>query len=49
VNDRFGMPPPGTQRTVVQVRGDHSLRTDLGEIAEAVRSWLIRVVDSGAK
>src|SRR5690348_12978731 len=39
-NDRFGMPPPGPRRTVVQVRGDHSLRTDLGAIAAAVRSWL---------
>jgi hypothetical protein len=43
-NDRFGIPPPGPRRTVVQVRGDHSLRTDLGAIAEAVRSWLAGVV-----
>jgi predicted alpha/beta-hydrolase family hydrolase len=46
VNDRFGMPPPGRKRTVVQVRGDHSLRTDLGAIAEAVRNWLPGVVDT---
>ena len=27
--DPFGMPPPGRSRTVVEVRGNHSLRTDL--------------------
>lgn len=40
VNDRFGMPPPGPRRTVVQVRGDHSLRSDRPAIAEAVGQWL---------
>ena len=39
-NDRFGMPPESPRRTVVQVAGDHSLRTDLGALAEAVESWL---------
>jgi predicted alpha/beta-hydrolase family hydrolase len=43
VSDRFGMPPPGPRRAVVQVRGDHSLRADLAEIAEAVRRWLLGV------
>lgn len=38
--DPFGMPPAGRRRTVVQVAGDHSLRTDLDAIAEAVRAWL---------
>ena len=38
--DRFGMPQPGRQRTVVEVRGDHSLRTDLAAIADAVGAWL---------
>jgi uncharacterized protein len=47
INDRFGTPPSGPRRTVVQVRGDHSLRTDLGAIAEAVRGWLAVVVDAG--
>jgi hypothetical protein len=28
----------------VQVAGDHSLRTDLGAVDEAVRAWLLRVV-----
>jgi uncharacterized protein len=38
--DPFGIPPPGPQRTVVQVAGDHSLRTDLEAVAAAVQSWL---------
>jgi uncharacterized protein len=38
--DRFGIPPPGERRTVVRVRGDHSLRRDTGAVATAVRSWL---------
>jgi predicted alpha/beta-hydrolase family hydrolase len=42
-NDRFGMPPSSETRTVVQVSGDHSLRTDLAAIGAAVRAWLPRV------
>ena len=42
--DPFGIPPPGPRRTVVQVPGDHSLRTDLEAVAAAVREWLPRVV-----
>ena len=42
--DRLGMPPSTKRRTVVQVAGDHSLRTDLGAVEEAVRAWLLRVV-----
>jgi predicted alpha/beta-hydrolase family hydrolase len=40
VRDPFGMPPPGPCRTVVQVQGDHSLRTDRAAIEAAVVSWL---------
>jgi len=40
--DPFGIPPPGRLRTVVQVPGDHSLRTDLDAAGEAVRAWLKR-------
>ena len=43
VNDRFGMPPPGRLRTVVQVRGDHSLRSDRAAVRDAVGSWLERL------
>jgi predicted alpha/beta-hydrolase family hydrolase len=42
--DQFGIPPATESRTVVQVAGDHSLRTDLGAVGEAVRAWLLRVV-----
>jgi predicted alpha/beta-hydrolase family hydrolase len=42
-NDRFGMPPSSETRTVVQVSGDHSLRTDLAAIGDAVRAWLPRI------
>jgi hypothetical protein len=41
--DRFGMPPANARRTVVQVAGDHSLRTDLAAIGEAVSAWLRRI------
>jgi uncharacterized protein len=42
--DPFGMPPAGERRTVVEVPGDHSLRTDLDAVAEAVRAWLPSVL-----
>lgn len=38
--DRFGIPPPGRQRTVVEVSGDHSLRSDRGAVEAAVSEWL---------
>jgi len=38
--DRFGMPPASARRTVVQVPGDHSLRTDPEAVAGAVHAWL---------
>ena len=43
VGDPFGMPAPGPSRTVVQVAGNHSLRSDLGSVRTAVREWLIQV------
>ena len=39
-NDRFGIPTVGERRTVIEVRGDHSLRSDLSAVTEAVQSWL---------
>ena len=38
--DPFGIPPPAKQRTVVQVASDHGLRSDLGSLGDAVRTWL---------
>jgi hypothetical protein len=37
------MPPAGANRTVVQVRGDHSLRADRDAIAAAITAWLREV------
>lgn len=45
VRDPFGMPPPGASRTVVQVQGDHGLRSDLRAIGEAAASWLAHVLE----
>jgi predicted alpha/beta-hydrolase family hydrolase len=44
--DRFGIPPAGRRRTVVQVPGDHSLRKDLDAVEVAVRGWLPAVIRS---
>jgi uncharacterized protein len=38
--DPFGMPTAAPDRTVVTVAGNHSLRSDLGAVAEAIRGWL---------
>jgi predicted alpha/beta-hydrolase family hydrolase len=42
--DPFGMPAAGARRTVVQVRGNHSLRTDLRSVAAAMTDWLAALV-----
>jgi uncharacterized protein len=47
--DPFGMPPPGPRRTVVQVAGNHGLKTDLDAVAAAVREWLPAVVAERAR
>jgi len=39
-SDRFGMPEPGPNREVVQVKGDHSLRSDREAVSIAVAKWL---------
>ncbi|HEV7750221.1 MAG TPA: alpha/beta family hydrolase [Baekduia sp.] len=44
VNDRFGMPPHGRQRTVVEVAGDHGLKSDVGAVAGAAMAWLKELV-----
>ena len=38
--DPFGMPPPGPNRTVVEVHGDHSLRAGAKAVEAAVTEWL---------
>jgi uncharacterized protein len=42
--DPFGMPPPGRNRTVSVVAGDHGLKSDREALAAAVRDWLPAVV-----
>jgi predicted alpha/beta-hydrolase family hydrolase len=42
--DPFGMPPPGGRRIVVEVPGDHGLKTDVEAVAAAVRAWLPGVI-----
>ena len=42
--DPFGVPPTAKLRTVVQVAGDHSLRTDLFAVAAAAEAWLTDVL-----
>jgi uncharacterized protein len=43
-SDPFGVPPPSPTRTVVEVAGNHSLRTDLPAVATAVSEWLPSVL-----
>ena len=38
--DRFGMPESGPNRELVQVNGDHSLRSDREAVRIAVERWL---------
>jgi predicted alpha/beta-hydrolase family hydrolase len=38
--DPFGMPPPGPNRKIVTVPGNHGLKTDLDALRTAVRDWL---------
>jgi uncharacterized protein len=47
--DPFGIPPATERRTVVQVPGDHSLKTDPEAVAAAVRAWLPDVMDQAAQ
>jgi hypothetical protein len=39
-NDRFGMPEPDGDRTVVRLRGDHRLASDAPGLRAAVAEWL---------
>jgi uncharacterized protein len=42
--DRFGVPPPGPNRKVVQVPGDHGLKADPQAVAAAISAWLPGIV-----
>jgi predicted alpha/beta-hydrolase family hydrolase len=43
-SDPFGMPPPGPARSVVRVKGTHSLTGDLAAVGDAARMWLAELV-----
>ena len=45
-SDPFGLPPRAHNRTVVTVRGNHSLSSDLNAVAEALQGWLVRMIGS---
>jgi predicted alpha/beta-hydrolase family hydrolase len=47
-SDRFGIPPAAARRTVVQVAGDHGLKTDVQAVAAAAQAWLARILASSA-
>jgi predicted alpha/beta-hydrolase family hydrolase len=47
--DPFGMPPAGPLRTVARVTGNHSLRTDVDAVADAVRAWLPDIVSQATE
>jgi len=42
-SDPFGMPPAGPARTVVRVKGNHSLSGDLGAVRAAIGDWLAQL------
>ncbi len=42
--DPFGMPKPGRHRQVVELRGNHSLTSDIPGLREAVHAWLTKVL-----
>lgn len=47
--DRFGVPRPSATRTVVVLRGDHGLKSDLAGVADAVGGWLRTVAAAGRR
>ncbi|WP_214404185.1 alpha/beta hydrolase family protein [Pseudonocardia lacus] len=46
--DPFGRPDPAPGRDVVVLRGDHSLRSDVPGLRDAVRAWLLQRDLAGA-
>jgi predicted alpha/beta-hydrolase family hydrolase len=46
-SDPFGMPPPAPGRTVVPVRGNHSLAGDHPALSAAISGWFASLAESG--
>jgi len=42
-SDPFGMPPPGPNRKVIPIAGNHSLRSDVEAMRTAISEWLAEV------
>ena len=42
--DAFGQPPPGQDREVVLIAGDHSLKADVDAVHRATQEWLGRML-----
>lgn len=47
--DRFGIPPAAPGRTVVEVAGDHGLKSDPPAVGAAISDWLPTVLSSDAR
>ena len=45
-SDPFGMPPKGRKRTIKQVEGNHSLKSDLEGVAKAASDWLTKLLST---
>jgi uncharacterized protein len=43
--EEFGSAPSGSDRTLVEVPGDHGLKGDLGAVGDALREWLAQVAE----
>ena len=43
VSDPFGMPPAAAGRRVVEVAGNHSLRSGIGALESAIEAWLAEI------
>jgi len=44
MSDRFGMPEPADTRTVVALKGDHGLKSDIPGVRDAVAAWLAQLI-----
>lgn len=43
-SDPFGVPPDASDRDVVQLRGNHSLRSDMPGLRSALERWLVALL-----
>jgi uncharacterized protein len=43
-SDPFGMPPPGEDRIVTTLRGNHSLASDVPGLRSAITQWLAQIL-----